>query len=254
MAITDAGHDLVGVVDYSRDLFEAETIERLMSHYTNVLRGIVEDSERPISELSLLSDREREQIVVEWNQTARPYPQDRCIHELFAEQAERTPERIALIGDGQEVSYGELNRRANQLGHYLQGLGVGPEVVVGLCLERSVEMVVALLGALKAGGAYLPLDPEYPLERLGYHAGGCGSGSGADRARSWRSVCRRFGDRRCLMDEEWERISEESESEPESEVVAENLAYVIYTSGSNRHPERESPFSTVRWLRVLQRC
>jgi len=168
VAITDGGSDLAGIVNYNRDLFEAETIELLMGRYTNVLRAIVEKVEKPIRELSLLSDAEREQIVVEWNETGRPYPKDRCIHELFAEQAERTPDQTALICEGRQVSYRELDRRANQLGRYLQGLGVGPEVAVGLCLERSFDLVVALLGVLKAGGAYLPLDPEYPLERLSY--------------------------------------------------------------------------------------
>jgi non-ribosomal peptide synthetase component F len=116
-----------------------------------VLRGIAEDSQRPVSGLSLLSETERAQIVVEWNETGKPYPQDWRIHELFEQQAERTPERIALIGNGRVMSYGELSRRANQLGNYLRGLGVGPEVVVGLCLGRSAEMVVGLLGVLKAG-------------------------------------------------------------------------------------------------------
>src|SRR6266545_1913824 len=156
LAFMDAGHDLVGAVNYNRDLFEEGTIERLIGHYTNALRwiapGVLEEGdERPISELSLLSDGEREQIIVEWNQTGRPYPKDRRVHELFREQAERTPERIALIGGGEQVSYRELNRRANQLGRYLQRLGVGPDVVVGLCLERSAEMVIALMGVLKAG-------------------------------------------------------------------------------------------------------
>ena len=166
----------------------------------------------------------------------RPYPEDRCVHELFAEQAERTPERIALICEEQQVSYGELNRRANQLGHYLQGLGVGPEVVVGLCLERSVEMVVGLLGVLKAGGAYLPLDPEYPLERLGYMLEDAGVGVVLTERELEERLPAFWGQTVCL-DEEWERIGEESESEPESGVEAENLAYVIYTSGSTGRPK-----------------
>src|SRR5262249_9290576 len=131
-------------------------------------KGIVEESERPISELNLLSETEREQIVVEWNETSRPYPQDRCIHELFEEQVERTPERVALIHGDRQLSYGELNRRANQLAHYLARLGVGAETRVGICVNRGLEMAVGLLGALKAGGAYVPLDPMYPGERMGW--------------------------------------------------------------------------------------
>ncbi|MBO0782985.1 MAG: AMP-binding protein, partial [Ktedonobacteraceae bacterium] len=168
VAIMDTGRDMVGVVNYSQDIFETETIEHLMSHYCNLLRGIVENGEKPMREQSLLSDEEREQIVVEWNRTRRPYPQGVNIHELLAGQAGRRPERIALISEGRQVSYGELNQRANRVGNYLRRLGVGPEVVVGLCLERSVEVVVGMLGVLKAGGAYLPLDAEWPLERVGY--------------------------------------------------------------------------------------
>src|SRR5262249_5857126 len=168
VTITDVGPYLVGTVNYNRDLFEGATIERLISHYTNVLRGIAGDSESPICELSLLGRKEKEQIVVEWNETERLYPDDRCVHELFAEQAERRPEQMALVCEGQGVSYRELNARANQLATYLQRLGVGPEVLVGLCLERSVGMVVAMVGVLKAGGAYLPLDPEHPIERLSF--------------------------------------------------------------------------------------
>jgi amino acid adenylation domain-containing protein/non-ribosomal peptide synthase protein (TIGR01720 family) len=232
----DGGHGLAGVVEYSRDLFEPETIERLMSHYTNVLREIVEKGEKPVCSLSLLSVEERKQIVVEWNATERPYPQDQCIHELFRKQVARSPERIALVSEGRWVSYQELNRRANQLAAYLQRLGVGPEVVVGLCLERSVEMIVAMMGALKAGGAYLPLDPEYPLERLALMLEDAGVGVAlTDRKLEgrlpayWGQVVR--------LDLEWEKITGESEEEPSSEVVAENLAYVIYTSGSTGRPK-----------------
>jgi amino acid adenylation domain-containing protein len=236
ISIADLGQELVGDINYSRDLFEWETIERLMNHYTNLLDGIVKDSEQPIWSLSLLSDKEREQITVEWNETARPYPNDRCMHELLAEQTERGPERIALVCERQQVSYRELNRRANQLGHYLQKQGVGPEVVVGVCMERSVEMVVGVLGVLKAGGVYLPLDPESPLERLSYMLEDAGvrviltQGILEDRLPVYMG-------RTVYLDEEWERIDEERESEPESGVGAENLAYVIYTSGSTGQPK-----------------
>jgi amino acid adenylation domain-containing protein/non-ribosomal peptide synthase protein (TIGR01720 family) len=236
VAITDAGRDLYGVVEYSRDLYEEGTIERLMDHYKNVLSGVAEDSSRRICDLNLLNDREREQIVVEWNQTGRPYPNDRRVHELFAEQAERTPDRTALIGDGQEITYRELNRRANQLAAYLQRLGVGPETLVGLYLDRSVEMVVAMLGALKSGGAYLPLDSEYPLERLSFMLEDARVGIVVtDQELEARLPA--FLGKTVLMDLEWERINRESDSEPKSETVAENLAYVIYTSGSTGAPK-----------------
>ena len=236
LSVADTGSNLVGAVTYSRDLFEEQTIERLMSHYLNVLRGIVESEGRPVSELDFLSDQEREQILVEWNKTRRPYPEDRCVHELFQEQSSRTPDRVALVCNGQQLSYRELDRRTNQLAAYLQALGVGPEVVVGLCLERSVEMVVGLMGALKAGGAYLPLDPEAPLERLSYLLEDAGVGvvlTGRELEKRLPS----FLGQTVLLDVEWEKISEESESEPEREVIARNPAYVIYTSGSTGKPK-----------------
>ena len=236
VAITDAGRDLVGFVNYSRELFEAGTVDRLMSHYLNLLEGIAEDSERPISELSLLSDQEREQIVVAWNETGSSYPNNRLIHELILEQAERTPERIALIGAGQLVSYRALDRRANQLARYLQALGVGQEVVVGLCLERSVEVVVGALGALKAGAAYLPLDPEYPLERLSYMLEDAGVGVVLTEQRL-EARLPAFGGQTVCLDNEWERIKEEVVDEPQTEATADNLAYVIYTSGSTGRPK-----------------
>ena len=126
------------------------------------------DPERPVSALPLLSAAERRQLLEEWNATARAYPAGRCIHELFEAQARQRPEAVAVEFEGERLSYGELERRANQLAHHLRGAGVGPETLVGLCVERSVEMVVGLLGILKAGGAYVPLDPEYPEQRLAF--------------------------------------------------------------------------------------
>src|SRR4029077_10764434 len=137
----------------------------LLSSYVTLLEGIVAAPERRISELPLLSAAERARIVVEWNATAAEYPKDKCVHELFAEQAATTPDAIAVVYEDSGLSYGELDRRSNQLAHHLRGLGVGPEVVVGLCVERSLDLVVGLLGILKAGGAYLPLDPGYPPQR-----------------------------------------------------------------------------------------
>ncbi|HKX27100.1 MAG TPA: amino acid adenylation domain-containing protein [Blastocatellia bacterium] len=236
MVITDVGHGLVGVVEYSRDLFEAETIRRLTNHYTNLLRAIVEKGERSISELNMLSDQESAQIIVEWNETTRPYPQALRIHELVAEQAARSPERIALIDQNQEMTYGELNRRANQMGRYLQRLGVGSEVVVGVYLERSVEMVLGLLAALKAGGCYLPLDPKYPLERVSYMLEDAGVGVVVTEQRLETRLPAFWGRTLCL-DAEWESVREEAHGDPESGSAAENLAYVIYTSGSTGRPK-----------------
>src|SRR6185369_16092109 len=148
------------MMSYATDLFDAQTFERLVGHLERVLKQVTTHSGQRIKELDLLSDAERRQLLVEWNETAAAYPRDRCMHELFEEQAARNPEGRAVVYESSELSYGELNARANRLAHHLKGLGVGPDVIVALCVERSIEMVVGLLGILKAGGAYLPLDPQ----------------------------------------------------------------------------------------------
>ena len=236
ISLTDAERVVGGLVEYSRDLFLSSTIDRLIGHYLNVLSGIAADSERRILDFDLLSRQEREQLLLEWNQTERPFSEHRRIHELIQEQAESASERIALVGEAMMVSYGELNRRANRLGNYLKKIGIGPEIVVGLCLERSAEMVVAVLGTLKAGGAYLPLDPESPLDRLSFML--------ADAAVAVTLTERKIADRlpafwgqTVCLDAEWERIGQQSDVQPACEVNAGNLAYVIYTSGSTGKPK-----------------
>jgi non-ribosomal peptide synthetase component F len=163
---SDSG--LEGSVEYATDLFDLGTIERFAGNFKTLLEAVVLEADRPISELPLLSEAERRQLLEEWNGTARDYPKEKLIHELFEEQVERTPEAVAVVHEDAWLSYGELNRRANQLAHHLRELGVGPDERVAICLERSLEMVVGLLGVLKAGGAYVPLDPAYPVERLRY--------------------------------------------------------------------------------------
>ncbi|HKX30700.1 MAG TPA: amino acid adenylation domain-containing protein, partial [Blastocatellia bacterium] len=190
----------------------------------------------PLWNLEVLPAAEQDQLLVKWNETGRPYPHDRCIHEIFAEQAARAPERIAMIEGGHRVTYAELDRRANQLGNYLRRLGVGREVVVGLCMERSVEIVVALMGVLKAGGAYLPLNPESPLERLSFMLEDAEVGVVLTERRLADRLPTFWGQTVCL-DEEWERIGEECESGPENRNGAGNLAYIIYTSGSTGLPK-----------------
>ena len=236
ISIIDGESSLFGLVEYSLDLFESETVERLISHYANALGSIADSGEKPISELSLLSETERRQILVEWNASVAEYPRARRIHELFTEQAARTPDRTALVSEGHCVSYRALNQRANQLGNYLRKLGVGPEVVVGLCLDRSVEMVVAILGVFKSGGAYLPLDPDFPVERLALLLDDAGVGVALTQ-QSLGDRLRSFGRQTVLLDEEWEKIDRENNGEPESRAEAENLAYVIYTSGSTGRPK-----------------
>ena len=160
--------ELLLEIGYERGRFNDATITRMLGHLQMLLQAMVADPEQRLSDLSLLTNQERQQLLVEWNDTAADYPQGQCIHQLFEAQVEQTPEAVAVVFAHEQVTYRELNRRANQLAHHLRALGVGPEVLVGLCVERSLEMVVGLLGILKAGGAYVPLDPTYPQERLAF--------------------------------------------------------------------------------------
>src|SRR5262249_33100552 len=144
------------------------TISRVVAHFRNTLEGVVADPMRRISELPLMSANERRQLLVEWNQTKADFPKDKCFQELFEEQAARTPDAAAVTFEDKLLTYRELNAKANQLAHYLQAQGVGPDLLVGICVERSIEMIVGILGILKAGGAYVPLDPNYPKQRLDF--------------------------------------------------------------------------------------
>jgi amino acid adenylation domain-containing protein len=235
LVYTGAG-GLTAAIEYATDLFDESTIERFVNHYINVLEQVVARPDARTNELGLATKAERHQLLVEWNQTAQAYRTDRCVHELFGEQAARTPGAVAVAYEGVELSYAELDRRSNQCAHYLKSLGVGPERVVGLCMERSPEMVVALLGILKAGGAYLPLDPSYPESRLRFMAGDAGVTALITQRHSRAAVGE--GTACCLV---WEEIQAAvaalPASSPASAVRPDNLAYVIYTSGSTGQPK-----------------
>src|SRR5256714_5120947 len=168
LVMTDTAQGLIGELQYNTKLFEAATLTRMLRHFQSLLEGIVANPEQRLSELPLLTEAELQQLLVERNATQTAYPKDVCIHELFEAQVQQRPEALAVVWEGKQLSYKQLNQRANQLAHYLQRQGVGPEARVGLCMERSLEMVVGLLGILKAGGAYVPLDPAYPHDRLGF--------------------------------------------------------------------------------------
>jgi amino acid adenylation domain-containing protein len=189
-----------------------------------------------LAELPMLPDDEHHRVLVKWNATSADYAQEKCLHRLFMEQASRTPDAIAVVDEESELSYGELDRRSNQLAHHLRGLGVGVESVVGLCVERSIEMVVGLLGILKAGGTYLPLDPTYPAERLSYMLTDAGASvvvmqATVEAALGEAAVCR------VRLDADREAIAGEADVAPSSAVRPDNLAYVIYTSGSTGRPK-----------------
>jgi len=154
-----------GVIAYSTDLFDASTIERMTGHFVTLLEGIAAGADQRVSQLPLLTESERHQLLVAWNDTAVDYP-DRCVHQLFEQQVDRTPDAVAVVSEDEELTYGALNARANQLARFLQDQGVGPGTPVGLCLERTPELVIGIVGILKAGGAYVPLDADYPEERL----------------------------------------------------------------------------------------
>jgi amino acid adenylation domain-containing protein len=227
---------LRGAIEYATDLFDRTTIERLTGHLSNVLAGIVVDPDARLSMLPLLGEVEHDQLVHEWNNTGADYPKDKCVHELFAAQAARTPDAVAVVFKHEQLNYDELDRRSNQVANYLQRLGVGPEVIVGLCVERSIEMVIGLLGIMKAGGAYLPLDPSYPQERLAFMLADSQAPIVVTHSSvldvlpvSWaHTVC---------LDLERSEIEAQPVDAPESEVGADNLAYVIYTSGSTGQPK-----------------
>ena len=177
------GTELFGELTYDGRQFSDEMIEQMLPHWERLLEGVVKEAGMRIGELEILSKEERRQILEEWNGSVVEYPKEKCVHELFEEQAGRTPDAIALVFEGQQLSYRELNERANRLAHYLRKRGVGPEVRVGICVERGLEMVVGLLGILKAGGAYVPLDPQYPKDAVGLYVGRFGGGGAFDAGR-----------------------------------------------------------------------
>jgi amino acid adenylation domain-containing protein len=232
----EAGRTIMGWLEYATSLFEAATIERYLGYFRTLLEGMVADDSQTVACLPLLSASERHQVIEQWNETAVDYPREKLIHELFEEQVKRTPEAVAVISEDARLSYGELNRRANQLAHHLRRLGVRPEVVVGICVGRSSEMIVGLLGILKAGGAYLPLDPGYPVERLRYMLEDTETPVVVTQGALKELLSFYEGETVCL-DQEWEAIGREPEGEVGGAVRAENPAYVIYTSGSTGEPK-----------------
>ena len=236
LGLLEDGGVIVGGMEYNVDLFEAETMGRLVESYERVLQAVVEDAEQRVFEIELLSESERRQILEGWNDTAAAYPRELTLSELLEAQAARTSGAVALLFEDTALSYRELNERANQLARYLQRAGVGPEVLVGILMKRSVEMVVALLGILKAGGAYVPLDPSYPLERLAFMV----QDSGMGLLLTQRELLAKVPELEAEMiavDEEWEQIAAESVANSPVLTTPDNLAYVIYTSGSTGKPK-----------------
>ncbi|WCA72888.1 amino acid adenylation domain-containing protein (plasmid) [Agrobacterium tumefaciens] len=227
---------LAGTLEYATDLFEHDTIERLKDHYRLLLEGVVADPEQPISHLPMLTDAEQHLLFDVWNDTAADFPRDKLLHELFADQAALTPDAVAVIYDQQQLTYQELDRRSNQLAHHLQSLGVGPEVIVGLCVDRSPEMIVAMLAILKAGGAYLPLDPAYPRNRLAYMLRDAAAHVVVTRTVSRPSLPDQVTNI-VDLDAHHDVIEACPDTPPASGADPTSLAYVIYTSGSTGQPK-----------------
>ncbi len=237
MIVVDNRDDSIfGPITYNPDLFSPGTIRQIVGHWQTLLESAIADPEQRIAELPLLSAGEREQILVEWNDTHTDYPRNACLHELIQAQVERTPDAIAAACEQERISYRDLNARANQLARHLRKLGVGPEVLVGVCMDRSLDMMVTLLGIMKAGGAYVPLDPAYPKARLEFMITDSGLRFIICDNTSCSSVPE-FAEQLICLDQRWPTIFLESKQDLSSGVSPENLVYVIYTSGSTGRPK-----------------
>ena len=247
--VRDLGDRLRVTLYYRRDLFEASTIKRMYGHYLQLLEQIVGNPGRRLSALNLLTDGEQRTLLVDWNDRGGPY-EPVCVQDLFERWVERTPDAPALVGFGEELTYAQLNARADQLANYLRGNGVGPDVAVGVCLERSINMIVAVVGILKAGGAYVPLDPAYPEQRLEFML----KNSGAPILLTQRSMLDRLpagAARTVLLDEAWDEIAAAPVRRgPRASGL--NLCYIIYTSGSTGVPKgvamtHEPLYTLIQW-------
>ncbi|HEY9633551.1 MAG TPA: amino acid adenylation domain-containing protein [Coleofasciculaceae cyanobacterium] len=233
----DSSDGISGFVVYSTDLFDAATINRMLGHFQTLLEGIVANPEQRLADLPILGEAERYQLLMEWNNTQVDYPKSQCIHQLFEAQVEQTPDAIAVVFEDKQLTYHELNSRSNKLAHYLQKQGVDAEVLVGLCVERSVEMIVGILGIIKAGGAYVPLDPSYPPDRLSFMLEDA-QVSVVLTQQPWVDRIGRHNKSQVIcLDTNWETIAQETDANPSSNVTTDNLAYVIYTSGTTGKPK-----------------
>ncbi len=236
IVVDDRGDSLGGPITYNPDLFDSATIRRMIGHWQTLLAAVATNPHTRIADLPLLTEEERSKVLVEWNNAATEFPASTCLHQLIEAQVERTPHAVAVMYGQDRLTYQELNHCANQLANHLRKRGVGPEVRVGICLDRSTQMMIGLLGILKAGGAYVPLDPEYPRERLAFMI----QDSGVECLITEGSLDQLLTDycgKLIYIDRDWSLISQEHRENPSSSVKSEHLAYVIYTSGSTGKPK-----------------
>ncbi|HZF12221.1 MAG TPA: amino acid adenylation domain-containing protein, partial [Thermoanaerobaculia bacterium] len=262
--LTEGPGGVDGFVEYNSDLFDAASVDRLLGHYARLLEVVAADPDLHLSDLPLLSEAERRQVLRDWNATGADHPRS-TLHGLIEAQVAATPSAPAVELDGERLTYRELDARANRLAHHLRGLGVGPERLVGIAMERSIEMVVAVLAVMKAGGAYVPLDPEYPKERLAYMLADSrlpvlltqerlierlpeidtGNGGNGDSAKV----------RIVAVDRDASAIAAAPDSTPDSGATPDNLAYILYTSGSTGKPKgvQVAHASVVNFLHSMRR-
>ena len=237
LSIVETDAELIASFEYDTDLFDAEIIVRMAAHFQTLLEGVVVNPDVSISTLSLLTQTERQQLLT-WSTglSKKPTHTDKCIHHLFEQQVELTPEAIAVEHEKESLTYRELNSRANKLAHYLQKQGVQPEVKVGIFLERSLDLLVGMLGILKAGGTYLPLDPNYPLQRLGFMLQDAQASLLLTQKELIAQLPQHQAQAICL-DTDWQSINGESADNINSDILPTNSAYIIYTSGSTGKPK-----------------
>ncbi|GAE09998.1 long-chain-fatty-acid-CoA ligase [Paenibacillus sp. JCM 10914] len=250
MFVQERDGKLLVQLEYNTDLFAEASMKQLFNHYLNLLQQVVTFPEQPVRGLPYLAETEIGQMQA-WNETTRPYADDKCIHKLFEEQAARTPDAEAVVFEDETLTYAELNRRSNQLAHYLHQQGVGPESLVAICMERSVDLIVALLGVLKAGGAYVPLDPSYPPERLAYMLADSGV-SVVVTTEKWLDLLSKDGVQTMCLDRDGSALDRFREDNPGAQASSDHVAYLIYTSGSTGHPkgvviEHRSLLNLVLW-------
>ncbi|MDJ0730271.1 MAG: amino acid adenylation domain-containing protein [Crocosphaera sp.] len=235
--------------EYNGQLFQSASIQRLLGHFQTLLADLIANPQQKLANLPLLTEAEEQQLLVEWNNTQQEYPQNHCIHQLFEQQVAKTPEAIAVVFEEDKLTYRELNQKANQLAHYLRKSGVKAETLVGICVERSLEMLVGLLGILKAGGAYVPLDPSYPPERLAYML----EDAEVEIILTQENLVNYLDEKviatviqatdikqeinLLCLDKDWASIGKQPVHNPNPDIAVYNLAYVIYTSGSTGKPK-----------------
>ncbi len=234
--LTDSPEGLWASLEYATDLFTRETAERMLAHFGRILEEMAARPDCSVDQLQMTTEAERRQVLVDWNRTVREYPRERCVHDLFEEQARQQPEAVALVFGGQTLTYGELKSRADELAALLRVLGVGPDVLVGLCVERSFDMVVGILGILKAGAAYVPIDPAYPADRIAFVL----EDSRAPVLLTQRHLLASLpatNVHTVLLDEPLPAVDPRATLVPTTAASASNLAYVLYTSGSTGKPK-----------------